>query len=163
MEQYIHALVLSDTHGNKGAVDRILQQNTDADYIFHLGDYIADARYIDRKTRAKVICVKGNYDFGDAGNTEDEITLMGNKLLLTHGHLYKVKYSYDRLFYHACEREVKAALFGHTHTPYCEFEEGVWLVNPGSAGASNDGLLHYATLLIGKVGVIPKLKTADAI
>ena len=35
------------------------------------------------------------------GNTEDEIVLAGQKILLTHGHFYKVKYSYDRLFYHA--------------------------------------------------------------
>ncbi|WP_066684027.1 metallophosphoesterase family protein [Christensenella intestinihominis] len=159
MEQYIHALVLSDTHGNKGAIDAVLGQNRDVEYIFHLGDHIRDARYIDQNTRARVVCVKGNCDVGDAGNTEDTIVLMGQKILLAHGHLYKVKYSYDRLFYHARECAAAAALFGHTHRQYCEYEDGLWMVNPGSAGASHDGNICYATMLIGKMGVVPKLKT----
>ena len=94
-----------------------------------------------------------------AGNTEDEIVLAGQKILLTHGHFYKVKYSYDRLFYHAKECGATAALFGHTHRQYCEYEDSLWLVNPGSAGASPDGTICYATLLIGRMGVVPKLRT----
>ena len=159
MEQYIHALVLSDTHGNRSAIDAVLGQNRNVEYIFHLGDNIADARYIDQNANAKVICVKGNCDAGDAGNTEDEIVLAGQKILLTHGHFYKVKYSYDRLFYHAKECGATAALFGHTHRQYCEYEDSLWLVNPGSAGASPDGTICYATLLIGRMGVVPKLRT----
>lgn len=160
MEQYIHALVLSDTHGNRSAIDTVLGKNPNMEYIFHLGDHIADARYIDQNVRARVICVKGNCDAGDVGNEEDEIVLAGQKILLTHGHPYKVKYSCDRLFYHAKECEAAAALFGHTHRQYCEYEDGLWLVNPGSAGASWDGNIYYATLLIGKMGVVPKLWTS---
>ena len=48
MEQYIHALVLSDTHGNRSAIDAVLGQNRNVEYVFHLGDNIADARYIDQ-------------------------------------------------------------------------------------------------------------------
>lgn len=157
--EYVHALVLSDTHGNRSAIDAVLRECGNVDYIFHLGDNVSDARYIDEKSRAKVVCVKGNCDMGEAGNELDEIVLRGQKILLTHGHRFKVKYSYDRLFYKAQEAEAKAALFGHTHKPFCKYQEGIWLVNPGSAGESPDGAVHYATLLAGEVGVIPKLRT----
>lgn len=157
--EYVHALVLSDTHGNKSAIDAVLQECGAVDYIFHLGDNSSDARYIDEKTRAKVVFVKGNCDMGDVGNEVDEIVLKGQKILLTHGHLFKVKYSYDRLYYKGLEAEAKAALFGHTHKPFCEYRDGLWLVNPGSAGDSFDGVVHYATLLIGEMGVVPKLRT----
>lgn len=154
-----YVLVLSDTHGNRRAIDAVLCENRDVEYIFHLGDCISDARYIDQNTRAKVICVKGNCDAGSEGEEFTEVVVKGRKILLTHGHLYKVKYSYDRLFYKAKEQEVDAALFGHTHRQYCEYEDGIWMVNPGSAGGSEIDRVDYATLLIGKMGVIPKLKT----
>ena len=159
--KYIHALALSDSHGNRSALEEILRRNADAEYIFHLGDNIDDARYIECRTRARVICVKGNCDMGESGNEAEEIVLMGQKIFLTHGHHYGVKYSYDRVFYAGQEREAKAVLFGHTHQQFCEFKDGLWLVNPGSAGASYDGVTGYATLLIGKMGVVPKLRRLE--
>ncbi|MEG0594409.1 MAG: metallophosphoesterase [Christensenella sp.] len=158
MEKYIHALVMGDTHGNKSAIDAVLRKCGEVEYIFHLGDNCSDARYIDMNCRAKLVFVKGNCDTGDAVDTLDEIVLMGQKILVTHGHLFQVKYSYDRLLYKAQESEAAAVLFGHTHKQYCEYCDGIWMVNPGSAGASSDGRISYALLLIGKMGVIPKLK-----
>ena len=161
MKKMVRALVLSDTHGNKGVIDRALRQFADFDYIFHLGDNISDARYIEQNTRAIVVAVKGNCDMGDAGNDTEQVVLCGQKIILTHGHLLKVKYSYDRAFYYAQEQGAKAILFGHTHQPYCKYEDGIWLVNPGSAGCSYDGIERAATLMIGEVGVIPKLRIID--
>lgn len=156
--EYVHALVLSDTHGNKSAIDAVLKDCSGMDYIFHLGDNISDARYIERKSCAKVICVKGNCDVGDHGDEVEKVVLKGQKILLTHGHQFKVKYSYDRIYYKALEEKVQAVLFGHTHKPFCEYREGIWMLNPGSAGESFDGIIHYATLLIGEMGVVPKLR-----
>ncbi len=160
---YIHALVMSDTHGNRSAIDAVLSECGPVDYIFHLGDNSSDARYIDQKSNAKVVGVKGNCDMGDSGNETDAVVLKGQKILLTHGHLFQVKYSYDRLFYKAQEEDAKAVLFGHTHRPFCEYNEGIWMVNPGSAGESFDGTVRYATLLIGEMGVVPKLRTLKEI
>ncbi|MEF9988185.1 MAG: metallophosphoesterase family protein, partial [Christensenella sp.] len=92
MEKYIHALVMGDTHGNKSAIDAVLRKCGEVEYIFHLGDNCSDARYIDMNCRAKLVFVKGNCDTGDAVDTLDEIVLMGQKILVTHGHLFQVKY-----------------------------------------------------------------------
>ncbi len=161
MNNYVHALALSDTHGSRSVIDQILRQFPQMDYIFHLGDNVSDARYIDQNTRAKVVSVKGNCDTGDKTAEIEEIVIRGQKLILTHGHLLKVKYSYDRAFYYAQEHGAKAILFGHTHKPYCEYEQGIWLLNPGSAGCAYDGLVSVATLMIGEKGVIPKLRTLN--
>ena len=135
-----------------------------AEVVIHLGDGADEAEMVKAKFPEKTFLqVRGNCDWGCDLPVEGEITLEGKKLFYTHGHAYNVKYGLYNICCAAREKKADIVLFGHTHTPYCEFEEGVWLVNPGSAGASNDGLLHYATLLIGKVGIIPKLKTADAI
>ncbi len=158
MREYVRALVLSDTHGNADAVKRVLAANPEADYVFHLGDNVRDARWIDENTRAKVICVSGNCDPGEAANEFEEVTLHTQKIILTHGHLLKVKFSYDRAFYYAQEHEAKAILFGHTHRQHCEYIDGIWMVNPGSAGESGGGDAEYATLLIGDMGIVPKLK-----
>ena len=158
MREYIHALVLSDTHGNSDAVKAVLAACPQAEYIFHLGDYVRDARYIDENTRARVFSVKGNCDMGEAANKFEEVVLAGQKIILTHGHLLKVKYSYERAFYYAQEHEAKAIIFGHTHRQYCEYIDGIWMINPGSAGESGSGGIEYATLLISDVGVVPKLK-----
>ena len=158
-EKYAHVLVLSDTHGNREAVKRVLAACPEAEYIFHLGDNVRDAEWIDSHSRAKVTMVKGNCDPGAQKNDFEEVVLKGQRIILTHGHLLKVKYSLDRVFYYAQEKSAKAILFGHTHQGYCQYTEGIWLVNPGSAGDSADGMTHYATLLVGEMGVIPKLHT----
>ena len=95
---------------------------------------------------------------GEAANEFEEVVLAGQKIILTHGHLLKVKYSYERAFYYAQEHEAKAIIFGHTHRQYCEYIDGIWMINPGSAGESGSGGIEYATLLISDVGVVPKLK-----
>ena len=156
--KYVHAFVISDTHGNREAMKKALAAQTGMEYVFHLGDYVRDAKWIEGKTRARVVYVKGNCDVGESANEFEEIVLMGQKIVLTHGHLLQVKYSYDRALYYAQEHGAKAILFGHTHHPYCEYVDGIWMVNPGSAGESPDGTIPYATLLIGEMGVIPKLQ-----
>ena len=50
-----------------------------------------------------------------------------------------VKYSTDRLFYKAKEIGAQIALFGHTHCRYYAYEEGIHILNPGSAGQPRDG------------------------
>lgn len=59
-------IVMSDSHGNYSAVESIIDRNTDADWIFHLGDgereldrYITSHPMIARK----IIHVAGNCDF----------------------------------------------------------------------------------------------------
>ncbi len=164
MGKFKRALVVSDTHRNNASLRQIAANFSDVDYLFHLGDNVEDAVYLaDSMRGVTVLNVKGNCDFMSDAPEFEEISVMGNKIVLTHGHTLKVKYSYDRALYYAQQHEAKAILFGHTHTAYTENAGGVWLVNPGSAGESMRAPMTVAMLVISEDGVVPKiLRLEDA-
>ena len=154
-KKYKEALVISDTHGKKKIISDVLKDNPGIDYIFHLGDYDSDMDGV--KTHAKAISVRGNCDFVSENCNTEQVNILGQKIILTHGHKFGVKYDFSRLLYYAMEKEAKAILFGHTHLPYMENKEGIWLINPGSAGEPRDGEGTYAILRIYDFGIVPKL------
>ena len=51
---------------------------------------------------------------------------------MTHGHYYQVSLSLNYLREEARQRGVDIAMFGHTHRPVLEQEEGLTILNPGS-------------------------------
>ncbi len=150
-------LVLSDSHGDKRVLEQVLQKEADCDYVFHLGDYAEDARYLQRVCRAPLVFVRGNCDMGDTAEEIEQIVMRGQTIILAHGHQLGVKYSLDRAFYYATEQGAQALLFGHSHVPVAEYQEGIWLVNPGSIGEPRGGLPSYAVLLVSERGVVPKI------
>lgn len=158
MKDNIYALAVSDTHGNTTSLKQITEKYRSFNYLFHLGDNAADAIWLaDRMPNTKVVYVRGNCDFNDNASDFETVILKGNKIILTHGHKLKVKYGYDRALYYALENEAQALLFGHTHIPYANYEDGVWLINPGSAGELTGGELTVCVMLICKNGIIPKI------
>ena len=61
-------------------------------------------------------------------------TLDGVKFFLTHGHRYSVKYTLDALLNAAYFAGANIVLFGHTHRAVNETMQGLYVVNPGTAG-----------------------------
>ena len=76
--------------------------------------------------------MRGNCDWGSTLPTIGEITLEGKKIFYTHGHAYNVKYSLYQIVCAARERKADILLFGHTHQPLTDYEDGLYLMNPGS-------------------------------
>lgn len=132
------ALVLSDSHGNlNNMVLAVKQENPDL--IIHLGDCWADAVRLQKKFPSILLeQVPGNCD---CSQEEDERILLieGKKILICHGHTFNVKAGYLTLEMAAREREVDAALFGHTHKVFYDTNNGISLLNPGSIGAPGYG------------------------
>jgi len=130
-------LILSDSHGNKN----ILQGAIDLekpDKIFFLGDHINDIYDLEKAFDGDIFSVKGNVDYGMQGVEDLVLSLNGYKILLTHGHKYRIKYDYYSLYLKAREYEVDFVFFGHTHA-YADFEEnGIRFVNPGSVAKPRD-------------------------
>lgn len=157
MHESVRALAFSDSHGDTGGIKKVLASYGGAAYIFHLGDYAGDARFLRENTSATVLAVRGNCDRQSDEPYFDQIILFGHKIILTHGDQLGAKYSTDRLLYHAQEQEAAAILFGHTHMPLAEYENGVWLINPGSISRPAAGLRTAAQLMIGPFGVVPKI------
>lgn len=82
-----------------------------------------------------IVNVRGNCDYGDFDVPEQRLVEYGGvRILMTHGHRYGVKSGLLRYDMAARENQVDVALFGHTHCAYCEENNGVWLLNPGSCG-----------------------------
>ena len=126
-------VVLSDSHGRKQNVDKLLPLFAENDYVVHLGDGAADVRGFAREHPLKCLVMKGNCD---AAYGMDEYVLKTERvrILCCHGHRYGVKSGLARLAARAAECGCDAVLYGHTHrADICEVN-GVMCINPGAAG-----------------------------
>ena len=128
--------VFSDSHGDHEAIDELLEKMGYLDAVCFLGDVARDAYHIEdrlseRPNYPRLYAVRGNNDFACPMPLEQLIELGGMRIYMTHGHILS---SLMALVYKAKEKEAKIALFGHTHQALCEYEDGVMLFNPGSAG-----------------------------
>ena len=124
-------VVMSDSHGRLPKTERFLTVLDECDYIFHLGDGLADIDFLKKSYGGKVQYVLGNCD-GGSGYKCLEIEKV--KFFLTHGHDYGVKSTALPLVLAAQEQGARYALFGHTHIPVIEDVQGITLINPGSVG-----------------------------
>lgn len=135
-------IAISDSHGNYTALESIILRNTDADWIFHLGD---GERELDRFITShqvlatKIIHVAGNCDYHSLSHDVFTLPVMEHKILATHGHIYGVNYSLDRLKNLARTNGCDIILYGHTHVRYQSYEDGLYIMNPGSASIPRDG------------------------
>lgn len=128
------AAVFSDTHGNTALMLEAIRR-TRPDIVIHLGDYERDTECIRREfPDIPLYNVAGNCDMASIGLLDDIVPMGPVKALITHGHMYNVKYSTDRLIYAAQERQVQIVMYGHTHVPDNSEVGGVKVINPGSAG-----------------------------
>ena len=135
-------IILSDTHGNYSALENILLRNADADWFIHLGDgereldrFIASNPFYERK----IIRVAGNCDYHSMHHDTFILPAAYCKIFATHGHLYNVKNSLDELKATAKENGCNIVLYGHTHSRFMHEEDGLYIMNPGSASYPRDG------------------------
>lgn len=128
--------VFSDSHGDRDALDRLLDKMGRLDAACFLGDVASDAYYLRDRLAAMpgepvLYAVRGNNDFASMLPDDLLIELGGRRIHMEHGHRCP---SLLTLAYRAKDRGAEIALFGHTHEPLCEYSQGVLLLNPGSAG-----------------------------
>jgi uncharacterized protein len=129
-------LVFSDSHGKIKKMEKAIRSNKDIDMIFHLGDMVSDALSV-RKLLPDIPIkfVRGNNDWGLNYKFENVLEIETKKILITHGHMYNVKYDYQRIVNKGKAHEVDAVLFGHTHRMEEFYKDGILFLNPGSIGS----------------------------
>lgn len=114
-------------------------QTVKPDAMIHLGDYFEDgADMAEEFPHIPMHQVPGNCDrYRSVAWHPEQLCypVGGVKLFMTHGHNQKVKMTLALLKKEAREAGATAALFGHTHSPYCCREDDLWLLNPGSCGS----------------------------
>ena len=130
-------VVLSDAHGFVAPVETAIEKSK-PDVVIFCGDgasRVEDISYL--YPEIKFYIVKGNCD---ASNFPYELEekIGSKRFFITHGHNYNVKYSYDEIINSAKIRGVDVVLFGHTHIPVNEYNNGLYIMNPGSCAMPRD-------------------------
>jgi len=123
-------MVLSDSHGDLGSAHQILQEEK-FDMILHLGDSIEDMKELEDCYDIPIEGVIGNVDYITEGEGLKLITLKGHKILMCHGHKFKVNQSIEYLVSYGLDCGADIILFGHTHTPVL-LDRVPFVMNPGS-------------------------------
>jgi putative phosphoesterase len=131
-------LVISDSHGNIAALTTILEwvRSDGLNYqaAVFLGDGYEDLGPASRQAGFVLPwhAVRGNGDYRFSIPDNMTVEISSRKLFLSHGHRYHVREDNATLAAIARNAGAEAALFGHTHVPYCAMEDGIFLLNPGS-------------------------------
>ena len=148
-------IVFSDSHGNIRRCMEVIDRIRDVDMMIHLGDVLTDAEDLQALyPDIPVEYVAGNNDFMHRAPYSKVLETEGKRILITHGHLHRVKYEYDTIVNKAVSMKVDGVLFGHTHQSYQAYHHGMLVLNPGSISLPNLGKPSYGVIEIekGKMG-----------
>lgn len=139
-------VVMSDSHRANGNLFEIVEKHMDtADLFIFLGDGEDDFdEVLMLYPNLKYERVAGNCDWYSAYPLYKEITFDGKKIFFSHGHPFRVKFGYEEIIEEAKKRQADICLFGHTHIQYTNFNNGLYIMNPGSAAAGEYGMVDIA-------------------
>ena len=153
----MNILLFSDSHRNTGNIIRAIKKTRDADVIMHLGDVVKDILQIKEMFRSyRYEIVRGNNDWSREYPTEKLLDVEGQRIFITHGHHYGVKYCYDRIVEKGKAVNANAVFFGHTHQAEEFYRDGILFLNPGSAGMAVYGQKpSYCLVRVSGDGIIP--------
>ena len=144
-------LIVSDSHGRKENIRRLLLEHPNAKYLLFCGDGLADIGSVAREfPRVITTAVRGNCDWLSDVPEELFFTVDGVRILMMHGHTYSVKGGLGAALSYAKSKEAHILLFGHTHVPYSEYvsDAKVTLFNPGSIAERSQEGYSYGVLEI---------------
>ncbi len=155
-------IVISDSHGDKYAVKKIIDRNLGhADIFVHLGDGEKEMTQImDEYPFLDFRCVAGNCDYMGNFLKQLVIDVDGARIFCAHGHMHFVKHSTITIRSIAKDNDCNVVLFGHTHCQLSTYQEGIHIMNPGSCAAPRDGNPpSYGYIDITKNGIVTNIVT----
>ncbi len=148
-------LVLSDSHGNRTNIVKLLKNMPHVRYLLFCGDGIKDLDGLEEEFPRLIVCsVKGNCDmfFSADVPTERFFEIEGIRILMMHGHTHFVKSGVDAAARYAMVKGADILFFGHTHEPFEQYfisgEQRLCAFNPGSVGKRRGDAFHYGVLVI---------------
>ncbi len=146
-------LVLSDIHGDFTSAMNALEDQPTANTILFLGDGIgAIDKLSDLYPNKTIYSVAGNCDFASIEPTTRLIELYGKRIMMTHGHEYHVKFGIGAAVNSAKRNQCDILLYGHTHRPETHYDDGLYVLNPGSLSRSNGNT--YGIIDITEKGIL---------
>ncbi len=157
-------IIISDTHGAYAKLSKVMQLHQDADRFIHLGDGERDVNTLFLtypQMRERFYYINGNCDYGLLYEGTPFLTLdlpYGHRIFAAHGHHFQVKFGTARILYEGKQKQADIILYGHTHVSDCQYENGIYIINPGSLGLPRDGKKpSYALLDISEKGILPNI------
>jgi len=136
----MNILVVSDTHGNQGAMREAISRQGPFDCLIHLGDGVKDGIAVAGELDIPFHGVCGNEDFGVAAPETLRIVLGSWTFFLMHGHQLDINAYQPRQVWEghlatmadlARKKEAQLFFFGHTHRPLLTEVNGIVIGNPG--------------------------------
>ena len=138
-------IVVSDTHSRLEYAQRAIEAIERFDLLIHLGDYTRDGERLNLQyPEYEFYAVRGNNDFLSPLPDNRIIEVEQTRILLTHGHLHRVRSGTGDLAAYAKACGVNCVLFGHTHIPFLKKSDGILFLNPGG----------YNTMPLPGVGIV---------
>ena len=126
-------LVVSDTHGDLRTLMKAVNAQPSAEIIVHCGDGDEQVQYLKDTIKDKMIVgVRGNCDWCSSLPSKEILSVCGKRIFITHGHLYNAKVGMYNIMCSAREEKADILLFGHTHNAMTYYEDGLYVMNPGS-------------------------------
>ena len=133
---------LRSIHGMVSPIEKAIEKSK-PDIVIYCGDGVENVENISYiYSDIKFYFVKGNCDSGDYP-IEQEIKVASKRIFFTHGHLYDTKIDDRMIVKEAKNRGVDVLLYGHTHIPYTEYLDGLYVMNPGSCARPKMGRPTY--------------------
>lgn len=151
-------LILSDVHGDRARLRRVLAAAGAVHAVFFLGDGLSDVLALfGEPGMPPLYAVRGNCDIGLSGDDELVVTLGAHRILMLHGHTAGVKGGDGGLLALSRRHGADILLYGHTHfrrESYLDEGDGgpLWLFNPGSIGRPIGSPPSFGTLSVDDEG-----------
>lgn len=136
-------VIMSDSHDAVGTLLDIIERHRDnTDLFIFLGDVDNDfdevlMAYPDIKYKR----VAGNNDRYSSHMTSDLINLNGKKIFFTHGHIFHVKHGNEEIIEYCRKIGADICLYGHTHKQFTNYDNGLYIMNPGAAFTGAYGVI----------------------
>jgi uncharacterized protein len=130
--------LISDTHGMLRP--QVFDLFSGVDRILHAGDVGPAAILLELEAIAPVTAVWGNtdrFDIRERAQGIQNLEVAGHRIALLHGHQLG---SPTPEALRRANPDADIIVYGHTHRPLTEEENGVLVVNPGAAGAARFGI-----------------------
>ncbi len=155
----MRVIVVSDTHRDFRTLLRIVDKHRQEAALFlHLGDGEQEVEDVKNLyPDLPITSVRGNCDFSWDNPTTRVVTAGNVRIFMAHGHDLGVKSSTEMLVRLARENGCRIALYGHTHKGDTHYEEGIYVMNPGSPSMPRNGYASYGVIDITGGGIVPFL------
>lgn len=151
----MRVVVVSDSHQDFFSLQEVMKKHPKADLYLHLGDGLREWGQIQELyPERNFLQVRGNCDFSSDQPLEDCLSVGQAKIFYTHGYVYNVKYGIRDLIQAGKQRGANVILFGHTHIPLVDYQEGIHLMNPGSIGAPGSSGPTYGIVDVTPQGIV---------